>query len=61
METRSNVLIWFCLFLLFVYLVAFTMSSNRHYEDLRKCIDSVSVKCDTIYNEVYMQNVALFD
>lgn len=61
METRSNVLIWFCLFLFLVYLFVFTMSSNRHYEDLRKCIDSVSVKCDTIYNEVYMQNVALFD
>ena len=60
MDTKSNVLKWFCLFLFF-YLFFSTMSSNRHYEDLRKRIDSVSVKCDTIYNEVYMQNVALFD
>lgn len=61
MDSKSFVLIWFCSFLLFLYMVVLTMSTNRHYMDLRKCIDSVSVKCDTIYNEVYMQNVVLFD
>ena len=60
MDNGNNVVLC-CFFFLFLWVFFFTKEQNRNYEDLCGRIDSVSVKCDTIYKEVYLQNVEFFD